>query len=1056
MADFAVGITIKAFDQASGTVRAVDGAVSGLERRLRTANQVYEQQWSRTAQAARTMGYAVGGASAAALYGMKQATDEAARFESVMMDVGIQSQATAANLRSMRTVALSEEFIDLGMSGNEVADALRRIASEGLSVADMQASLKPIAETAVALDYDPAETTKLMLNLMAQYKREASDMPEIADAMTLGLMRTSFQGSELAEAMKMAGVAGSMMGWTLEETIATVDRVAKTTGEASMAGRYLRAVLMELKGPSDQLKNALAGVGISSQELAAAITDPIATIELLTKAHERGMNFAEGFSNVSVAAAGALIGEAASVRAVEQSLHGAGAAHEAAAQKMTTTEGQAKQLAAQWANLKLEVGNALIPVLRELANAAEPVVDVLAWLLKSDLGKPFVVGAAGAAVLGAALTPVLIGLSSIIQTYVLLTTSATTAAGAETAAGVAGARAGATIKTATTTAAVGWAQVTVAARAASVAQLGAGNAAGSGARVINMALDGATGRYRALGDGVDALVPAGARAQTALVGAAQEAGGAAKEAGGAVKGIGTAAAGAAVTASGVGVALAMAAAFAYGIKKNLDDSADAATRLKDNLSQIRPEHGGTMGRPAEPVTQEGTRIAQAERARDAMKTRIDEIRAEQAAIAEINRAVIPVFGINEERLEMAGGIGDYRRRLQRFEELEQERRDLLAGIKVANQELTGMRRNANTAGEAVGFGLADGVRGSTSTVSGAMRGMTDEAGRYLPHSDAEKGAFSTLSASGAAIPATIAQGIKANSAEISDALNEATAQAMADLQARLDSGEFAIDVSGAVGSAGAAQPAPTATAKPTVTHAAKPAPTETWQDRLKAMQETAAAVEADRRARLGAMRDRYLPGYKGPLSEVPKLAMATGGTGLPVMPGSDMLPWIAQLADRDKQAMPGQAQQGRRNLLPGEQWTRYADGREGITQPTRAQAAGVRPITPVVAAPMDSDAGAGMTYRQIDFAMQSKLLETLRELPRPVSMYGVSAPAPQAPRVAGTDSFAGYGRRGQGEAAPGAPVQVFNFNAPIYGRDGIEQVAEEVVGRAARHGAYAR
>lgn len=950
--DFAVGITIRAFDQASGTVRGVEASVGGLEGRLRSANAAYQQQFSQTAAAARSAGVVVGVAGATMAAGLKLSYDQAVSFESVMKDVEVQSQATAADMQGLTTIALSDDFEQLGLSGNQVADALRRIASEGLSVQQMKSSLKPITETAIALDYDAAETTKLMLNLMAQYKKEASDMPAIADAMALGLMRTSFQGSELAEAMKMAGVAGSLMGWTLEETIATVDRVAKTTGEASMAGRYFRAVMMELKSPSDQLAGSFESVGIGAAEIAEAIKDPITLIEMLTKAHERGMNFAQGFSNVSVAAAGALIGEAESVKAVEASLHQAGAAHEAATAKMETNAGQAAQVAAQFANIQRQVGEALLPTLRDLMSGLEPVMDVFSWLMDTPLGTPFVIATAGAAGLLVVTGPLLIAVGSVAQIWLAVSAAATRATVAQATTGPTAVAAAATIKTATTSAAVDWARVAVAAQvaaeaqamaglsgAASVGRLGSGvtalvpalgqvGAAGaSNLRVIGEVADVSTGRIKFLGDGVQAIVPASGRAA------------------GAVGGVATAAGGAAISAGMIALPLVMAAITAYGLKTALDDASDAAKELQSNLDKISPRYGGTKGLPKTPVTEEDKAVENAASARDKMVAQLEAIKDEQKAIAEINKAVVPIYGVNEEQLELAGGASEQQARNQRWRELEQERRQLLDALKASNDNLTRLRKQANDAGRAVPSQFAAGVESNTGAMTGAMRRATDEAGKYLPHSDAEKGAFSGLTAAGEAVPSTIAEGIRTNGDEISEALREAMAKAMQDMQGVVD---------------GTAMPVPTA-------GAGKPG-----EDR-RGSAEHAEAVA------------RMVLEYK----KRADAGFTSGG--------------LAGFAGRGKQAMPEYPGPALMNLQPGEQWTRYATGPGSISR-----------------------IGAGAAATKAAMAGQAL----------------VNAPD------AGRMSISGQGS--------GDTTQVFNFNGPLNGEDGIRQVAREEIGRAARQASYAR
>ncbi|MBY9021722.1 MAG: phage tail tape measure protein, partial [Candidatus Lokiarchaeota archaeon] len=146
-------------------------------------------------------------------------------------------------------------------------------------------------QTAIVLGTDEAETTKLMLNLMQQYNLEASDMAHISDVLAGALANTSFQGNELMETMKYAGVAAGELGWSLAGTIPIIDAVIKVTGEASMAGTQFRMMIMKLRDPTAEMIKEFEKFGITMAEVAEAIKTPTGLVKLLNKAHEEGATF---------------------------------------------------------------------------------------------------------------------------------------------------------------------------------------------------------------------------------------------------------------------------------------------------------------------------------------------------------------------------------------------------------------------------------------------------------------------------------------------------------------------------------------------------------------------------------------------------------------------------------------------------------------------------------------------------------------------------------------------------------------------------------------------
>jgi len=70
--------------------------------------------------------------------------------------------------------------------------------------------------------------------------------------------------------------------------------------------------------------------------------------------------------------------------------------------------------------------------------------------------------------------------------------------------------------------------------------------------------------------------------------------------------------------------------------------------------------------------------------------------------------------------------------------------------------------NAYNSGASFVSGFANGVKSNIANATSAVSNMTSQIGQYLPHSDAQKGALSQLTASGIAFGRTLMQGIQAS------------------------------------------------------------------------------------------------------------------------------------------------------------------------------------------------------------------------------------------------------------------------------------------------------
>ena len=342
----------------------------------------------------RSMAIAGAAITAAFGYAVKGSMD----FEAKLKRVEVQSGATASEMAEIKKTALNEEFVKLGKSGNQVADMYNRLASEGYDVAAMKKMLIPITEATIVLGTEEGETTKLMLNLMQQYNLTASDMGHISDVLAGALANTSFQGGELAEVMKYAGVAAGELGWSLQGTIPIVDAIIKVTGEASMAGTQFRMMIMKLRVPTETMKEEFSKVGITLDEVAEAIKTPIGLVELLSKAHEKGANFAAMFGARAGSAAAVIARQSVpAIEALTEKVNETGFAHEAAGGIMDTTAGKFATLGAAMQNIRTTIGDVLLPVVSLLADWIGKVAIAIKEWMEAHLGLTKAITLLGAA-----------------------------------------------------------------------------------------------------------------------------------------------------------------------------------------------------------------------------------------------------------------------------------------------------------------------------------------------------------------------------------------------------------------------------------------------------------------------------------------------------------------------------------------------------------------------------------------------------------------------------------------------------------------------------------
>lgn len=296
-------------------------------------------------------------AAAAVLALWHKAGQEAEALEAVLKDVELQSGATAEQMKEIKAAALSPNMVMLGKSATEAAEGYKRLASEGYDVIAMQQMMAPITRVATVFGLEHAQVTKLMINLMNQYGLSAKDMTYISDVLVGALNNTSLQADEVADSLQYAGLAASSLGWSLEETMAVIDPLVATIGNAQMAGVYFREMVNSLKDPTDETAEAFAKAGLNINDFSRESRSAASFIGWLKRGTWDAGLVAKAFGNRADAAATVLLRQTVpAIEAATGEIWEMGAALKNAEQKMLTVQGRKAQFAAMWRNLLATLG----------------------------------------------------------------------------------------------------------------------------------------------------------------------------------------------------------------------------------------------------------------------------------------------------------------------------------------------------------------------------------------------------------------------------------------------------------------------------------------------------------------------------------------------------------------------------------------------------------------------------------------------------------------------------------------------------------------------------
>ena len=208
--------------------------------------------------------YAFGyGIAAAAVMGAKKVMAMVMDYENAMARLAAASMASAEELEQMGDAALDAGRKTV-FTATESADAMTELSKAGVSTSDiMGGALAGALDLAAAGQVDVAFAAETAATAMVQFNRDGEDMSHIADLLAAGAGKAQGGVEELSLALRQGGQVASMVGWTLEDTTATLSAFASAGLLGSDAGTSLKTMLLRLANPANKAREVMDEYGLS-------------------------------------------------------------------------------------------------------------------------------------------------------------------------------------------------------------------------------------------------------------------------------------------------------------------------------------------------------------------------------------------------------------------------------------------------------------------------------------------------------------------------------------------------------------------------------------------------------------------------------------------------------------------------------------------------------------------------------------------------------------------------------------------------------------------------
>jgi len=329
----------------------------------------------------------------------REAVNAAAAFDKSMSNV---ATLVDTNVESMDSMAASvrdlakKTPVELG----QLSSALYDVRSAGVSAEDAMAVLESSAQLGVAGLATTAEAANIMTSAVNAFAAEGLSAEQISDILFKTVKAGKTTLAELTAQFGGVAPAAAAAGVSLADLQASTAAITTLGTPAAAAQTQLKQALTEMQKPGKELSNIFkqlgAKDGIDLIKTSGGLGNAFKLIK--EEAEASGMTVAQVTGSVETSSAilalGGTVNESYAATLADMTT-GANAVNVAFEKQAQTADAQFQLMQNAFEDVKIEIGNALMPV---LLDAAEGLRDFMGGIDEDtirNLGKALAIAAAG-------------------------------------------------------------------------------------------------------------------------------------------------------------------------------------------------------------------------------------------------------------------------------------------------------------------------------------------------------------------------------------------------------------------------------------------------------------------------------------------------------------------------------------------------------------------------------------------------------------------------------------------------------------------------------------
>lgn len=283
-----------------------------------------------------------------------------------------QLQAISAATRN-EMVDLKSSLIEVAQgskfSAAEVAQASVLLAQAGLSINEIQHTMKAVIQLATASGSELKKSVDVMTSVLSVFDMSASQSESVANKLTAALNRSKLDIDKMALGLQYAGNAAADAGVNFDELVSGLSAMANAgIRSGSTLGTGLRQLFVDIQKPSQNFQEILTRLGISLSDVDVRAQGFEGVMRNLI---DKGFTSAEAFKAFQIRSASAFAALSNNIDTfhdMQDAIQGTNAALEANAIQMESMSVQYDHLKSNLGILAAEGFKPLLLVIRNITS----------------------------------------------------------------------------------------------------------------------------------------------------------------------------------------------------------------------------------------------------------------------------------------------------------------------------------------------------------------------------------------------------------------------------------------------------------------------------------------------------------------------------------------------------------------------------------------------------------------------------------------------------------------------------------------------------------------